>query len=199
MLVEDVVELLALDLGDLELLGGGLAGAVAGGEGAGAPGGAAADLAHVGELAEAVLVAERHVHDAVVGEGAHGGDGGGLLAAAGGGGADEDAGELAVEAAGGPLATGLVPEGLPLRGEVAEAGRDAHQEAVVLLEGGGVRQDGDVGLLAGGVHLGEHVGGQGLGDLVQVAGAAGLLDTALLSLGQGTDVSVHGVLSRRHG
>jgi hypothetical protein len=47
-----------------------------------------------------------------VSEGAHGGEGGGLLSSTGAGTGDEEAGVLAVEAAGLPLTAGAVPEGL---------------------------------------------------------------------------------------
>lgn len=106
--------MLALGAGDLELEGGGLAGAVAAGEGAGAPGGAAVDLVQVGHEGEGLGVAEGDVDDAVVGESGHGGDGGGFLAAAHGGGGDEETGHLAPEAAAGPEAAGLVPESLDI-------------------------------------------------------------------------------------
>lgn len=197
MLEGGLVEGLSLDLGDLELLGGGLAGAVAAGEGAGAPGAASVDLGEVGQLAEGLVEAEGHVDDAVVGQGGHGRDGGGLLAAALGGGADEEAGELAVVAAGGPLLAGLVPEGLPLGGEVAEAGGDPDQEGVVLGEGGGVLEDLDVGGLGAGAQLGQDLGGECLGDLEDVGGAAGGLDALQLGLRELLDVPVEGVLRRR--
>ena len=53
-----------------------------------------------------------------------------FLPAALGGGADEDAGVLAPVAARLPLCARVVPEGFPLRGEVAVAGGDAEEEAV---------------------------------------------------------------------
>ena len=52
---------------------------------------------------EGRLVAQRHVDEAVVGQGAHGGDGGALLAAAEGAGGDEETSVLAPETARGPL------------------------------------------------------------------------------------------------
>jgi hypothetical protein len=115
MLLDGEGEVLALDLGNLELLGGGLAGAVATGEGAGTPGGATVDLSQVGELGEGLGVAERDIDDAVVGEGGEGGEGGRLLATTEGAGGDEETTELAVEATSSPLSTGTVPEGLMLR------------------------------------------------------------------------------------
>lgn len=103
-----------------------------------------------------------------MGEGAHGGQSGALLPAALRGGADEDADVLAGEAAGLPLLAGVVPEGLPLGGEVAVAGGDAEEEGVVLLEL--VRgDDGDGSGLARGVHLGEDFFGEGLFDSVALA------------------------------
>lgn len=97
-----LVEVLALDGGDLELEGGGLPGAVAGGIGASTPGAAAVDLGEVAQLGEGLCVAKGHVDDAVMGEGGHGSDGRRLLAAARAGGRDEDTGMLAVVAAAGP-------------------------------------------------------------------------------------------------
>ena len=98
----------------------------------------------------------------MVGHGAHGGDDGALLAAAHGGGADEDAGVFAPVGAAGPLRARVVPEGLPLGGEVAVARGDAEEEGVVLFERDGV--DGrDRGALGWGVHFGEDVFGEGLG------------------------------------
>jgi hypothetical protein len=63
---------------------------------------------------------------------------------------------------------------LPLGGEVSVTGGDAEEEGIVLGEGlrGG---DGDVGL-GGGVHLGEDLLRERLGDLVEVDAAAGGLD-----------------------
>lgn len=69
----------------------------------------------------------------MVSQSAQSGDDGRLLATAGGGCADEDAGILAPVAARLPLLTGGVPEGFPLRREVTVTGRDAEEEAVVLL------------------------------------------------------------------
>lgn len=163
-----LVKGLALDLGDLELLGRGLAAAVAGREAARAPGRATVDLGEVGQLAESGGVAQGHVDNAVVGEGGHGGEGGGLLAAAGGGGGDEEPRVLAVEAARLPLTASAVPEGLPLGGEVAEARGDAEQEGVVAGQRGRVGQRLDVGGLGGRVHLTQDLFGEGLGDPVWV-------------------------------
>lgn len=140
-------------------------------------------LAQVGQLAKGLGVAQRHVADAMVGQRRHRRDGRGLLATTGAGGADEEAGELAVEGAGLPLAAGAVPEGLPLRGEVAVARGNAEEEAVVLGERGGVREDLDVRGLGGRVHLGEDLVGERLGDLEEIGGAAGGVDALDLGLG----------------
>ena len=151
---------MALLLGELELLCRWHARAVASSEGARAPGGAAADFAQVAEEGEGGGVAERDIDDAVVGEGAHGGDGGGFLTAAHGAGADEQAGVFAPEAAALPEAAGRVPECLPLGGEVAVAGGDAEEEGVVGLEDG--RGDGGVVGLGWSVHLGQDFLREGL-------------------------------------
>lgn len=83
---------------------------------------------------------------------------------------------------------------LPLGGEVAVAGGNAKQEAVVLGEDVGVLKDGDVGGLGGSVHLVEDLLGESLGNLVDVDLSAGGLGTLLLGLGELPDVAVHGVL-----
>ena len=189
-----LVERLALSGRNLQLLGRRHARAIAVGESTRAPSRAATDLAVVTEKVEGSLVAERHVDDAVVGEGAHGRDSGALLSTALGRGADEQTCVLAPEAAGLPLLASVVPEGPPLGREVTVAGRDAHQEGVVLLEGGWVGHLGDRGVLLGGVHLGQDILGEGLGDAVEVDGAAGFSDALGLSLGELLNVAIGGVL-----
>ena len=164
------------------------------GEGTSAPSATTADLAVVAKEVESGLVAERNVDDAVVGESAHRSESSALLSTALGAGGDEQAGVLAPEATGLPLAAGPVPEGPPLGGEVAVAGGDAHQEGIVLLEDGGVGDLGDGGVLGRSVHLGEDLIGEGLGDAVEVDGTTGLTDTLGLGLGEGLDVSPGGVL-----
>ena len=166
------------------------------GEGTSAPSATATDLAVVTKKVEGGLVAERNVDDAVVGESAHGGESSALLSAALGAGADEQAGVLAPEATGLPLTAGAVPEGPPLRGEVAVAGGDAHEESIVLLENGGVGDLRDGVVLRGSVHLGQNLLGEGLGDAVEVDGTAGLADALGLGLGEGLDVSPGGVLEK---
>lgn len=91
------------------------------------------DLLQVGELREDGLVAERDVDEAVVGEGAHGGNGGRLLATSDGTGGDKETGVLAPVATRGPDATGFVPEGLPLSGEVTVASGNTEEDGVVVL------------------------------------------------------------------
>jgi hypothetical protein len=86
----------------------------------------------------------------VVGEGRHRGESSALLTTTHGAGRDEHTSHLAPEATGSPLFAGLIPEGLPLGGEVAVAGRDSNEECVVGLEGGRVLEDGDGGVLWGG-------------------------------------------------
>ena len=105
-------ELLALDLGDLELERGGLARAVAASVGAGAPRGATVDLVEVGELREGLRVAEGHEDDAVVDEGGEGVGDGDLLATTRGRSRHERARKLAREGALGPERASGVPEGL---------------------------------------------------------------------------------------
>ena len=88
----------------------------------------------------------------------------------------------------------MVPERLPLRGEIAIAGRDSEHEGVVLGEflGGDERDAG--GVLGGRVHFFHDVCGEGFLDLVEVGVAAGLFYTGEFGLGEGADVAVEGVL-----
>ena len=83
---------------------------------------------------ESGRVSQGHVDDAVVSKGAHRRQRRALLSSTLGGGRDEDAGVFAVVATGLPLLAGVIPKGLPLRGEVAETGGDSEQEGVVFLE-----------------------------------------------------------------
>ena len=130
-----------------------------------APGAPAPDLVQIGQGAKRGGVTEGHVDDAVVREGAHGRQRRALLAAALRGRRDEEAGVLAVVAARLPLLARVVPKGLPLGGQVAVARRDAEQEGGVLFEL--VRGDeGDRGRLAGCVHFGQDLLGEGLFDSV---------------------------------
>lgn len=93
-----------------------------------------------------------------------------------------------------PLATSLVPEGLPLGREVTITGRDTEEEGIVLLESGRVLEGRDAAVLWRGVHLGQDLLRESLRDLVEVAGTAGGLDTLGLLLGNGLDVTPGGVL-----
>lgn len=121
------------------------------------------DLAQVAQNGEGGLVSQGYVDHAVVGHGAHGCDGRALLSPAHGRRADEDAGVFAPVGAAGPLRAGVVPEGLPLRGEVAVARGDAEEEGVVLFERDRV-DGGNRGALGWGVHFGQDFFGEGLGD-----------------------------------
>lgn len=178
-------EIGTLGLSNLELQRRRLSGAVGARKGTRAPGAAAVDLANVHELAGGLGVAEGDVDEAVVGEGAHGGNGRRLLSAAQGARGHEQAGELAVVEAVGPLSAGAVPERFPLGGEVAVAGGDAHEDGVVLLEllgAGGALEQGNVLGLAGGAHGRESLLGESLGNLVKVGLSTGLFNTLLLGL-----------------
>lgn len=155
-----LVEGLALDLSNLELKSGGLAGAIGASEGTGTPGGTTVDLSQVGELSEGGLVAQRNVEETVVSEGAQRGDSSGLLTTTEGTGGDEDTGVLAPEATSGPDAASLVPEGLPLSREVTETGGDTEEDGIVLEELG--RLSDGVALLGSSVELGQDVLGESL-------------------------------------
>lgn len=172
------------------------------------------DLFQVRQEPEGSLVTEGNEVETVVSESAHGSNGGRLLTTTQGTRGDEQTGILAPVAAGGPDAAGLVPEGLPLGREVAEAGGDAEEDGVVLEQVS--RLSNGVRGLGRGVHLAEDVGGEGFGDpgvLISMNGmdnsrlndneggslediglAACGFDTLLLGLGQLGDVAVHGVL-----
>lgn len=89
-----------------------------------------------------------------------------LLSSTLGSGRDEQSAIFSPVGAGLPLFAGGVPEGFPLGGEVAVAGRDAKEESVVLLKlvGGDLGNGGGFGR---GVHLGKDFGREGLGDSVR--------------------------------
>lgn len=159
---DGLIEGLALGLGNLELEGSGLAGAIGTSKGTGTPGATTVDLLQVGQEREGGLVAQRHVEEAVVGEGAHGGNGSRLLATTEGTGGDEETGVLAPVATGSPDGAGLVPEGLPLGREVAVAGGNTEQDGIVLEEVIGLSNR--VAGLGRGMHLGQNFLGEGLGD-----------------------------------
>lgn len=159
-----LVKLLALDGGQLFLHITRLARTVTTSESTRSPGTTTADRIQVGQDAEGLGVSEGHVDDAVVGEGAHGGESSGLLATSLRGSGDEDTGVLAPETTGAPLLAGLVPESLPLSGEVAVSCWDADEEGVILLEHAWVFEDGDICGLRRSVHLGEDLVRKSLGD-----------------------------------
>jgi hypothetical protein len=123
------------------------------------------DLREVGELAERVLVSERNEGETVVSQSAHGGEGSGFLTTTGGTSGNEDTGRLAPVTTASPDTTGLVPEGLPLGGEVSVTGGDTEEDGVVLEESVGLG-DGVV-TLWGSVHLGQDLLGESLGDPVR--------------------------------
>lgn len=92
-------------------------------------------------------------------DGVHDGD---FLSTTWGGGRNEDSGEFSPESSGLPLATGAIPEGFPLSGEVTETGWNTEEESIVCCERCWV-DDGNVGL-GGCVHLGQDILGKGLGN-----------------------------------
>lgn len=120
------------------------------------------DLREVGELTERVLVSERNEGETVVSQSAHGSNGSRFLTTTGGTSGDEDTGRLAPVTTAGPDATGLVPEGLPLGGEVTVTGGDTEEDGVVFEKSLGL-SDGVVAL-GGSVHLGQDFLGESLGD-----------------------------------
>lgn len=120
------------------------------------------DLREVGELTERVLVSKRNEGEAVVSQSAHGSNGSRFLTTTGGTSRDEETSRLAPVTTASPDATGLVPEGLPLGGEVAVTGRDTEENGVVLQES--VRLSDGVAALGGSVHLGQDFLGESLSD-----------------------------------
>ena len=120
------------------------------------------DLGQVRELPEGVLVPERHIDDPVVRERREGAQRGDLLPTAGRARRDEHARVLGVQRARAPQLPGRVPEGLPLRGEVTVARRDAEDERVVVGEVPRL-EDGVCGL-RGRMHFGENFCGERLLD-----------------------------------
>jgi hypothetical protein len=102
-----------------------------------------------------VLVSEGNVNESVVSEGAHGSESSGLLSSTLGAGGDEETSILAPVQSLSPLLASLVPEGLPLSGEVAVTCRYSKEDTIVLLENSGVREGFDVGGLGWCVHFGE--------------------------------------------
>lgn len=120
------------------------------------------NLLQVGQLREDRLVAQRDVDETVVGKSAHGSQGSRFLAAAQSAGRDKQTGVLAPVATGGPDTAGLVPERLPLGGEVAVAGGNPEQDGVILNEVGGFSDR--VARLGRGVHLAKDLLVEGLGD-----------------------------------
>lgn len=137
-------------------------------EGTGTPGTTAVDLLEVGELTEGGLVAQRDVEETVVSKGAHGTESSRLLATTESASGDEQTGVLAPEATSGPDATGTVPEGLPLSGEVTVASGNTEEDGI---EGEELLGSSNrVGGLGGSVHLSKNVIGEGLSDPVRSSG-----------------------------
>ena len=90
----------------------------------------------------------------MMGQSAHSRKGSALLSTAHAAGRHEQAGVLAVKAAGLPLLPGAVPESLPLGGEVAVPRWDAEEEGVVTFQDLG-SDGGDAAVFGRGVHLGQ--------------------------------------------
>jgi len=179
-------------------------------EGTGAPGGSTANLGEISEDGEGVLVSERNKDETVVSEGAHGGDGSRLLASSHGSSGDEHTDVLARESTLAPESAGGVDERLELSREVSVTGGDAEEDTIVVAKGVG-GSDGIVPL-GSGVHLGEDLVGESLGNpegpsatrsqhnvgggrsiLEEVDLSTTSLDTLLLGLSESGNVAVHGV------
>ena len=120
-------------------------------------------LVQICQRPKRMRISQRDINHALVSPTGQRGDEGRFLPAAGAGRAGEHAEVFPREGAGHPELAELVDEGLPLGGVVAVAGGDAEEEGVVLLHvvGG---DEGDGGVLAGGVHFGEDFLGEGFFD-----------------------------------
>ena len=101
------------------------------------------DTSHAIGTAEAYCESKRYINDTVVSKSTHSSQRGALLAAAQARSRDEQTRVLAVVATRHPLATSVVPEGLPLRGEVAVSRGNTKEEGVILGQRGGVVECGD--------------------------------------------------------
>ena len=98
----------------------------------------------------------------MVGQSTHRGKRGRLLTTALSTSGDEETGVFAPEATAGPNAAGLVPEGLPLGGEVAVPGGNAEEDGIIVKEFIGLGNR--VIWLRRGMHLAQDLRAEGLGD-----------------------------------
>jgi hypothetical protein len=175
---DGLVEGLALDRTDLELESRWLPRTVASSEGARTPWATCRlvskgllwpliahttmNLRQVGKLREGLRVSEGNEDNSVVGQRAQGVGDSGLLSSSGGSGGDEDTGVFAGEGTTGPEATGGIPEGLPLTGEVTVTGGDTEEEGIEFLQV--VNTDDGVIRLGWRMQDGEEVWGESLRD-----------------------------------
>ena len=116
-----------------------------------APRGAAPHLLQTAQDRETGLVPQRHINHPMMRQRAHGRNRRALLSSSLGARAHKQTSVFAPIGAGLPLFAGVVPEGFPLGGEVAVAGRDAEEEGVVVFEEVGGDGGNGVGFW-GGVH-----------------------------------------------
>mmetsp|Transcript_34174 Transcript_34174/g.84583 ORF Transcript_34174/g.84583 Transcript_34174/m.84583 type:complete len:264 (+) Transcript_34174:973-1764(+) len=187
----DVGEVLALVLGQRQLLLARHPAAVSSSEGTCSVCRSAVYLAHV-ELHLPECVADGHEDHAVVGELRQGRQSGSLLSAGLCGCREEDASGFADQLAALPQTPRRIPHRLHLCTHGAEASGRAEQNAVRVGQRVHVHH-GDVCVFGRCGHLLEHLIREGLRHLVQEAFAAGLLDALLHLLRQRTHVAIHGV------
>ena len=164
------------------------------GESTSTPWSTTTDLRNIAKKGKDGLVPKRDVDHTVVRKRAHGSNSRALLSTAHSTSGDEQTRVLAPKATILPLAASLIPEDLPLSGEVAVPGRDTEEEGVVLLHCLWVRERRDFVGFGRDVHLGQDVFGERFLDAVEVGGAAGGTDALLLGFGKGLDMAVGGVL-----
>lgn len=88
-------------------------------------------FAQIRHLGERFSVAKRDIDDSMMGQGGQGSKRGALLPTAESASRDKQPRVFSIQSAALPQAAGLVPERLPLRGEIAVAGGNTQQESIV--------------------------------------------------------------------
>mmetsp|Transcript_1459 Transcript_1459/g.3217 ORF Transcript_1459/g.3217 Transcript_1459/m.3217 type:complete len:314 (+) Transcript_1459:214-1155(+) len=179
-LLGDGGQVLALELGDLQLTSRGLAGASGAGNSAGAQGATAADVVHIKQGC-ASTVAVRHVDHALVGKNGDAAQQCGLLTSNLAGGGGKEAKGLAGQRLLLPVTTSSIPKSLHLSCHGTETGGKPNQERVSLWQVVGVENR--VISLGWSMHLLQDFSRQGLSNLVNGCGdTLNLLDTLLSCL-----------------
>lgn len=92
-----------------------------------------------------------------------------------------------------PESASLVPEGLPLSGEVSVPRGNAKDESIIFLKLLNVGENWD-GRLGGSMHLLQNLFREGLWELVEVCSASSSFNALLLGLSELLNMAVEGVL-----